>query len=350
MNNSFTAAELARQTEGKLKGPPQLPVKGVSSINNPQASTAVFVEKKENVNKVLNSKVSLLIVKEDIEVEDKAVLKVDNPRLAYARIARLFSPQPLKKPGIDPGAHVDDSVMMGEDVSIHPGAVISENVKIGKEVIVGPGVYIGPGVKIGEYTILGPRVVIEYGCIIGSNVIIHSGAVIGADGYGYVSDEKGHHKIPQLGNVKIEDEVEIGANTTIDRGTQEATVIGRGSKIDNLTQIAHNVNIGEECLIVAQVGIAGSSKLGKGVTAAGQAGIVDHVYIGKNATLAARSLVTGDVPEGSFYSGNPAREHRRVMREKASRKKLPDLIKEVRNLKKELAEIKKNSSKSKGKE
>ncbi|MFW6279388.1 MAG: UDP-3-O-(3-hydroxymyristoyl)glucosamine N-acyltransferase, partial [Bacillota bacterium] len=236
---------------------------------------------------------------------------------------------------------IDDSVSLGRGVSIHPGVIIEEQAVIGDDVIIAPGSYVGQGVEIGAGTVIHPCVVIEYGTIIGENVIIQAGTVIGGDGFGYVSSSEGHTKIPQLGQVIVEDDVEIGANVCIDRAVSDKTIIGKGTKIDNLVQVGHNVKIGPENLITGQVGIAGSSETGKRVTLAGQVGVSDHVSLGDNITVGARGLVVGDLDKPGMYSGVPVQKHKKELREKAACRRIPKLMKKIKKLEKEMAKLKK---------
>lgn len=336
----YTSAELAEMVEGSLKGDPELKITNVSGVAESNAHSVTFAENKDYLKAAEEAEAGLVIVPEDIDYSNKTLIQVVNPRLAYARIASLFTPDVFYKPGIHSSAMVAETASLGSNVSIHPGVVIGEEVIIGNNVILAPGVYVGENVKIGENTVVHPNVVIEYDSIIGNDVIIHGGTVIGSDGYGFVTDEEGHHKIPQLGNVIIEDLVEIGANVTVDRGTSGPTIVGKGSKIDNLVQIAHNVKIGPECLIIAQVGIAGSTELGKRVTLAGKVGVVGHIKVNDNVTIASSSLVTKNVPEGVFYSGNPAQDHHQELRAQATIRKIPDMLKRIRELEEQIEILK----------
>ncbi len=336
----YKAGELADYVGGKLIGNSDRKIKMASGVEESSSDTVTFAEDIDKFRQACQAGAGLVVVSEKYSDNKKQdILLVSDSRLAYARIAGLFASDPYYKPGIHPGAVISDSAKLGNGVSIHPRVVVAEDVEVGDNVILGPGVYVGCGVKIGSNTILHPLVVVEYGSIIGSNVIIHSGSVIGADGFGYVSDENGHHKIPQLGNVVIEDEVEIGANSAVDRAASGSTIIGRGSKIDNLVQIGHNVKIGEEVLIVGQVGVAGSSTVGDRVILAGNAGVSDHVKIGANSVITAKSLVTKDVPGGVMYSGNPAHAHRDELKEQAFRRRLPDLVSRIKKLEQKINEL-----------
>ncbi len=347
-SNKITAAKLSQLVAGSLVGNSQLMISRATGIKESKSESVVFAENEEYLRAAFASEAALLILPlkfsnhELLKSPVKSVILVENPRLAYAKIADLFSKKPYAGNGISEQAMIADSAKLGRNISIHPGVVIGERSEIADNVILAPGVIIGPDVVIGENSLLHPGVVVERESILGADLIIQANSVIGSDGYGYVTAEDGHHKIPQNGNVIIEDQVEIGANVTVDRGTSGPTVIGRGSKIDNLVQIAHNVKIGPECLIVAQAGIAGSSSLAKRVTLAGQVGVIGHLEIKENSTIAAKSLVTNDIPEGVFYSGNPAQNHQQELRTQAASRKLPELLKRVRELEKELEKLTKN--------
>lgn len=335
----YTALELAESVDGELKGDPKKIIKGVSPAELSKNKTVVFAENKKYLEAAESSGADLVITGRDINSE-LDLIKVDNPRLAYASIASLFTEKPFSGNGHHNTAVISRESELGSETTIGANAVVEKGAIIRDGVIIGSGAYIGEDVEIGEDSLIYPNVVIEKGSVLGKDVIIHSGTVIGADGFGYVTADNGHKKIPQLGSVIIEDDVEIGANSTVDRGTSSSTIIRRGTRIDNLVQIAHNVEVGKDCLVVAQVGIAGSSKLESSVIVAGQAGIIDHKEVGEDSQIAARSLVTKDVPAGSFYSGNPAQNHREDLKEKAAARKVPKLINEIKMLKKEMKKLK----------
>ena len=336
----FTAYELMKIVDGELCGDSEKKIIGVSSVENPVKNTIVFAENEEYLKKAEKLNADLVITNKNFDAE-LDLLKVNNPRLAYAKISTLFSDKPFPEEGKASNAAIADNVKMGRNVFIGENAVISDNVILEDGVKIGAGVYIGQNVRIGENSIIYPNSVIENDSILKDKVIIHSGSIIGADGFGYVQDGEKQQKIAQNGSVLIESKVEIGANTTIDRGTNKATFIGKGTKIDNLVQIGHNVEIGENCLIVAQVGIAGSVKIGDNVTIAGQAGVVDHTSIAKDSIIAAKSLVTKDLKSGEFYSGNPAQKHNQELRKEVAVRKTPKLLKKVKKLEKEINKIKK---------
>lgn len=266
-----------------------------------------------------------------------AFLRSANPYHAFALALELFHP-PVRElaPGIDPLARVCEGARVGEGAAIGPFVFVGRDVVIGERCVIGPNVTLGEGVLVGPDTRLAPGVSIAHGCVVGARCILHSGVVAGSDGFGFTRVGERHHKIPQVGVVVIGDDVEIGANCTIDRGALGPTVIGEGTKIDNLVHIAHNVRIGPHSIIVAQVGVSGSVSTGHHVTIAGQAGIVGHVKIGSNVTVAARSVVTGDLPDGAFVMGFPAKPDKDEKKILASLRKLPELIRKVQQLERRL--------------
>ncbi|HHV63268.1 MAG TPA: UDP-3-O-(3-hydroxymyristoyl)glucosamine N-acyltransferase [Firmicutes bacterium] len=270
----------------------------------------------------------------------KPVILVKNPRLAFARVLEVFAPEFEPPAGIHPTSVIGEGVVTGTGVSIGPFVVVERGAKIGNRVVLYPGVYIGHEAEIGDGTRIYANAVIRERVKIGRNVVIHPGAVIGGDGFGFVQDDEGaHHKIPQIGTVIIEDEVEIGSNACVDRATTDATIIRRGTKIDNLVQIAHNCLIGRNVIIAGQAGIAGSAILEDGVVLGGQVGVVDHVRIGQGTIIGGMSGVTGSIPPGCFYSGNPARPHQEDLAIEVARRRLPELMKTVKNLEARIKEL-----------
>ena len=251
----------------------------------------------------------------------------------------LFAPTVTIKKEVHPTAIIGENVELGENVAIMPYVVIADNVKIGDNTVLYSHSFIGEKTIIGKDTVIYPNVTVREGAQIGNAVIIHSGAVIGSDGFGFVTQAGKHNKVPQVGNVIIEDNVEIGANVAIDRATTGSTIIKSGTKVDNLVHIAHNVVIGENGLVVAQTGIAGSTIVGSNVTFAGQCGCVGHIKIGDNTVFAARSAPINDVPANSFYAGFPAKPHKEWLRTKAGVNKVPDMLKKIKELEKRLAEL-----------
>src|SRR6056297_52278 len=333
--NQYTLKEILNFVNGDYKGffAETHIFTGVSSIENNKADKVTFAEDKTHIKEAEVKAKGLVIVDTDKKSSIKNKLMVNNVRLTYAKIAGLFAPIPYHNPGISDSAVIKDNVKIGSGVSVNANTYIGNNSEIADNVVLAPGVKVGDNVKIGKNTIIPPNVVIESDSIIGQDVSIEALTVIGSEGYGYISTEEKHYHIPQLGNVVIEDEVEIGANVTIDRGTQTSTIIGRGTKIDNQVQIAHNVRVGKNCLIVAECGIAGSSVLGDNVVLAGGVGIIDHIEVGDNVKVGAASIVTSDIPSNSFYLGNPAQDKMKELKARALRNKLPEYRKALRRLK-----------------
>jgi UDP-3-O-[3-hydroxymyristoyl] glucosamine N-acyltransferase len=341
-----TTGEIAHLIGGELIGDGGLVVRGVASIEDAEEGDITFALNGRYLGSAYNSKATALIVSQDVDIEPKremALIKVQNPRLAFTRVLELFAPKSTPKPGIHPTAFIGEGSKRGKDVSIGAYVVIGDDTRIGDGVILYPHVYIGDRVEIGEGSIIHPHVTIYRMSKIGKRVIIHSGSVVGSDGFGYVKVDGEHLKIPQNGSVEIGDDVEIGANVTIDRATTGTTQIGSGTKIDNLVMIAHNVSIGKNCVIVAQTAIAGSAKIEDGVTIAGQVGVAGHLVVGSNTVVAARSVITKSIKSGQFVSGFPARPHPEEKRIKVARTKLPDLLKKVKELEKKVERLEKGT-------
>ncbi len=335
-----TLDELSKLVKARIIGDETVEITGVGGADNVSVGQITFAQTEEFLE-LAKQKAAAIIVGEKLAELNSAtpLLVVDNPRAAFATIAEVFVFKPYYNQVISPDAIIADNVQLGSGVSIHPGVIIESGAIIGDNVILAPGVYVGHNVKIANDTIIHPNVVIEYDSEIGSRVEVHPGAVIGCEGYGFEKTQNGYIKVPQFGNVIIEDDVEIGANVTIDRAATGSTIVGSGTKIDNLVHIAHNVEIGEDCLLIAQVGVAGSAKLGNQVTLAGKSGVVGHLTIGDNTTVASYSAVTNDVAPNSFISGYPAHDHRLERRIKVSRKKLPAMIKKIRKLEKKINKL-----------
>jgi UDP-3-O-[3-hydroxymyristoyl] glucosamine N-acyltransferase len=328
--------ELAELIGGRISGNPEVEISGVSGIEEAKEGDITFLLDKKKLNEILSVNVSAVIVKEEIKELAASMLIVDNPQFTFARALEVFYIKPYNPSGISDKAFIGDGVQMGDDISVHPLAYISSNVILGARVTVSPGVYIGQGVSIGDDSILYPNVTIKENVKIGKKVIVHSGAVIGSDGFGYVLEKGIHYKIPQVGGVIIEDDVEIGVNVVIDRATFGNTIIGCGTKIDNLVQIAHNVKIGKKCIIVSQVGISGSVEIGDGVVLAGQVGVRDHIKIGDGAMIGAQSGIGTDIPDGQIYSGSPAIPHKTWLRSQSIYAKLPEYVKRLQKLERKL--------------
>ena len=306
----FTLATLAELSGATLAvgADPEKEVKDVAPLGTAGPDDISFLDNRRYLDAFAASRAGACIVEHKFAEwasPGMALLLNRTPYKAYALVAQAFYPTAEGKTGVAPSAVVDPSAQLGEDCVIAAGAVIGAGAEIGARCAIGPNAVIGEGVVLGEDTTVGACASLSY-CLVGSRAIIHPGARIGQDGFGFAPDPAGHVKVPQVGRVIIEDDTEIGANTTIDRGAGPDTIIGSGTKIDNLVQIAHNVQIGRGCFIVAQVGISGSTKLGNYVSMGGQAGLIGHLRIGAGARIAAQAGIMRDVPEGATVMGSPA--------------------------------------------
>jgi UDP-3-O-[3-hydroxymyristoyl] glucosamine N-acyltransferase len=332
----FTVADIAKQVEGEVIGDPSLVLKGFAPADRAQAGDLTFAENESYFARAQQSQASAILVDGPFISKNKVLIRVANARIAYARILPLFVPEPVFDPGIHPTAVVAGSASIDPTAHVGPYCVISDGVKIGPRCVLQAMDHVGANCLLGEETRLFPQVTLYSRTDVGCRVRIHSGSVIGADGFGYVLDGENHRKVPQIGNVIIRDEVEIGANVTIDRGALGPTIIGRGSKIDNLVQIAHNVTLGEHCLVVSQAGIAGSTKLGNYVVLGGQVGLAGHLKIGNHVSIAAQSGVMHNIPDGETWFGYPAQRDRQTKRQMIAVQQLPELLRRVAELEKKL--------------
>lgn len=342
----YTLGELAKIVGGQVVGDANTKITGIASLTDAGPGDITFAAEDKHLALAQASRASAVIAAKNVDALDKPLILVAKPRLAFALLLEEFAPSLHIQKGIHPTAVVSHEADIGENCSIGAHAVIETGARIGSNVTIYPGVYIGEGAVVGDNTTIYPNVVIREFVQIGRNVIIQPGAVIGGDGFGFVTIKGKHRKVPQIGIVVIEDDVEIGANVTIDRATCGKTVVGRGTKIDNLVQLGHNVVIGEDCLIVALAGVAGSTTIGNRVTLAGQSGVAGHLKVGDDTVVAARALVAGDLPSGQFVSGYPARPHREAMRVVAAQHKVPELIKRVKQLEREMEELRKQLAKN----
>lgn len=329
---AFSAAELADRIGAQVEGDGRVQISGLAGIGEARKGDITFVANRRYIAQAAETKASAIIVETAWSTPCPATLiKVDNPDKAFAVIAELFAPALIPvRPGIHPQAVVSEEAVLGKDVSVGPFSVIEAGAVIGDHTCISAQCYIGHNVKVGSNTHLYPQVSIRESCEIGSRVILHNGAVIGSDGFGYsVNDHGVRTKITQIGIVLIEDDVEIGANTTIDRARFGRTRIGKGAKIDNLVMVAHNVQVGEHSVLVSQCGVAGSSVVGNRAILAGQAGVAGHLHIGEGAIVGAQAGVTKDVAPKTYVSGYPAAPHDKASRIHAHLMRLPDLKKRV---------------------
>lgn len=334
-------AEIARLINGELAGAGDIMITGVSGIKEAQAGDITFLANSKYLPLVEKCKASAIIIPRDLPFpKQMAAVRVDNPSLAFSKVvSSLMSSTHQHVPGIHKTAVIAQDAVLGKNVSIGPYTVIESKAQIGEGTIIYSGCYVGHETIIGKNGLIYPNVVIRERVVIGQQVVIHSGTVIGSDGFGFVSVEGVHEKIPQVGTVVIEDNVEIGANVAIDRARFDKTVIGKGTKIDNLVQIAHNVIIGENCIIVSQVGISGSCILENNVVLAGQVGLAGHLTIGANSVVASQSGVPSSIPPNSVYWGFPAKPIMEAKRVNAAVQRLPHYVKVLNELKKRVEEL-----------
>jgi UDP-3-O-[3-hydroxymyristoyl] glucosamine N-acyltransferase len=331
-----TLHELAAYLGGRVTGDGNARVRGLATLDDAGEGDITFLANPKYAQKVATTGATAVILPPGANGHGRNVVEVANPYLAFAKLLTLFYTRPVQPVGIMPGAHVSAAVKMGADVSVYPGAYIADGVVLGDRVTIHPGVVLYPGVVLGDDVTLHANVSVRERCRIGNRVIVHNGAVIGSDGFGYAPDGSDWYKIPQIGIVVLEDDVEIGANTVIDRAALEVTRIGRGTKIDNLVQVGHNCVLGEHCLLVSQVGVAGSSRLGNYVILGGQAGIAGHLKIGNRVSVAAQAGVMHNIPDGEKWMGSPAQPDRLAKRQMIAIQRLPDLLRRVAELEKRL--------------
>jgi len=339
VKKSVTLAVLAEMVDGEVCGDPNTVVSGLADLDGAESGEITFVAKMAKLSLLAGCRASAVLVPRDAGALDRPAIKVRDPYLAGALIQQFFLAVPFDATGVHPAAHVGEGCILSGQISIGPMAVLGNRVTIGERVAIHPGVVVGDDVVIGDDTVLHANVSVRAGCRIGARVIIHDGTVVGSDGFGYATDARGNHvKRLHVGTVRIDDDVEIGANVCIDRGTFGATWIKQGVKVDNLVQIAHNVVVGENSIVVAQVGIAGSSELGRNVVLGGQVAISGHLKLADRVMVAGKSAVHNSQAEGVVVAGIPAIPHRVWLRSSAAFAKLPELLKRVRSLEKKIAE------------
>jgi UDP-3-O-[3-hydroxymyristoyl] glucosamine N-acyltransferase len=333
----ISLAELIEEIGGEIHGDSHKIIRGIAPFDAAGIDDITFADSPKILKRVCETGAGAVIVPNTFQQEvSTSLIKSDNPRMAFAKIMHLCFPAYRPSESISQKASVGQNVSFGKEVCVGPLAVIQDNVTIGSRVVIHPHVVVGNGVAIGDDVIIYPNVSILDRCIIGNRVIIHAGTVIGSDGFGFVPDGEKHYKIPQLGIVQIDDDVEIGACNTIDRATFGKTWIKSGVKSDNHVHIAHNVVIGENTLIVAQVGIAGSATIGKSVILAGQSGIAGHISIGDYSTVGPQAGVSRSVPEGQVVSGTPEMPHKLWLRVSQMIPRLPELKRKINDIEKRL--------------
>jgi UDP-3-O-[3-hydroxymyristoyl] glucosamine N-acyltransferase len=339
-------SDIAERIGGELHGDGSIEIVGVAGIKEAREGEITFFANPRYEEYLESTRASAVIMASNGATANhgKALVLNSNPYLAFLKTIEIFSPRDHEKyRGVHPSAVIGANVKMGENITVGPNVVIEDDCAVGDGTRLLAGTYVGFRSTLGEGCLVYPNVTIREDTRIGDRVIIHSGTVVGGDGFGFTKTGQLHMKVPQIGGVLIEDDVEIGSNVTIDRATTGMTKIGRGTKIDNLVQIAHNVVIGEGSIIVAQVGISGSTEIGSGVTLAGQVGVVGHIKVGDGAMIGAQSGITHDIPPGSRFSGYPAREHALTKRIWIALTRLPRMLKDVARLDKRLAALEERS-------
>ncbi|MCU0304856.1 MAG: UDP-3-O-(3-hydroxymyristoyl)glucosamine N-acyltransferase [Thermoanaerobaculales bacterium] len=339
MTHAISLADLAVHLGAEVVGDGGRMIEGVRPLDDAGPEHLSFLHNPKYVAAAMASRAGAILVADAAGLSGRDLLVCAEPYLAVARALGLFHPRPAAEPGVHPSAVTGDDLSLGDGASVGPQAAIGRGVVIGARTVIGAGCVLGDGVRIGDDCLLHPRVVVEDGCRVGDRCILQAGVVIGSDGYGFATVAGVHHKVPQVGIVVLEDDVEIQANTTIDRATMGETRVGRGTKVDNLVQLAHNVRIGEHCLIVAQVGISGSTRVGRHSVFAGQAGAAGHLEIGERTMVAAKAGVMKSVGDGSVLAGHPARPQREWMRTQAAVQRLDALRERVGELERRLAAL-----------
>lgn len=333
---TYTTADIAKQVSGEVLGDASLPLAGFAPADRARAGDLTFAENEVWFLKAQQSAASAILVPAAFSAAGKTLIRVANPRVAFAKVLPLFFPERKFAPGVHASAVVAASAQVDPSAHVGPLCVIDERTKIGPRCVLEAGDYVGPDCQLGEETHLFPNVTLYAGTQAGRRVRIHAGTVIGADGFGYVFDQDHHLKVPQIGCVILGDDVEVGANSAIDRGALGPTVVGNGTKIDNLVQIAHNTALGDHCIVCGQAGISGSTRIGNYTTLAGQVGIAGHLQIGSQVTIAAQSGVMNDIPDGQKWLGAPAQPDRQMKRVYIALQRLPELLRRVSDLENEL--------------
>ena len=337
---SFDLGTIAERIGGRLDGPADLLIGRLCGIERAGAGDLSFVGSPKYAHHIESTEASALIVAEGIECALPAI-RVEDPTLAFSRALHLFAPErsELFPPGVHPDATVGPDVELGTDVHIGPQAVIAAGCSVGDRSVIGAGVFLGRGVSVGEDCLIYPNASIQHACILGDRVIVHCGAVVGSDGFGFSREPDAVHKIPQIGIVRVGNDVEIGANSCIDRATAGETVIADSVKIDNLVQIAHNCEIGDRTAISSQTGISGSTTVGRDVIMAGQVGLADHMSVGDGVVFAARAGAHGRIPDGKILAGAPAMDHRQWIRMIGHLPRLDRYAREIADLKRRVEEL-----------
>ena len=342
----FTAQQIAQFVQGRVEGDENATVNTFAKIEEGKEGAISFLSNPKYTHYVYETKSSIVLIDENVELEhpvSTTLIRVKNAYECVAKLLQMYESTKPKKTGIDPLAFVSPKAKVAEGVYVGAFAYISDGAEVGEGSQIYPHAYIGEGVKIGKNALIYPNVTVYHGCKLGNNVTLHAGCVIGADGFGFAPGPEGYDKIPQIGIVTIEDDVEIGANTCVDRSTMGSTYVRKGVKLDNLVQIAHNTDIGANTVMSSQVGIAGSTKVGEWCMFGGQVGLAGHITIGDKVFLGAQSGVPGSLKSGQQLIGTPPMEQRAYFKSQAIFRRLPDMYKELNDLKKQIEELKKNN-------
>ena len=344
----FSAKQIAEFIQGTIVGDENATVHTFAKIEEGMPGAISFLSNPKYTHYIYDTQSSIVLVNKDFEPEKEikaTLIKVDNAYESLAKLLNLYEMNKPKKTGIDPLAYIAPTAKIGENVYIAPFACVGDNAEIGDNTSLHPHATVGSGAKIGNNCILYPHATVYHDCRVGNNCTLHAGSVVGADGFGFAPSPEGYEKIPQIGITILEDNVEIGANTCIDRATMGATVIRKGVKLDNLIQIAHNVEVGSHTVMASQVGVAGSTKIGEWCMFGGQVGVAGHITVGNRVNMGAQSGVNGSVKDGKQLIGTPPIEFKNYFKSSAVFKKLPDMYLELASLKKELEELKKQLNK-----
>ena len=344
----FSAKQIAEFIQGTIVGDENATVHTFAKIEEGIPGAISFLSNPKYTHYIYDTQSSIVLVNKDFEPEKEikaTLIKVDNAYESLAKLLNLYEMSKPKKTGVDPLAYIAPTAKIGENVYIAPFACVGDNAVIGDNTSLHPHATVGSGAKVGSNCILYPHATVYHDCRVGNNCILHAGSVVGADGFGFAPSPEGYEKIPQIGIAILEDNVEIGANTCIDRATMGATIIRKGVKLDNLIQIAHNVEVGSHTVMASQVGVAGSTKIGEWCMFGGQVGVAGHITVGNKVNMGAQSGVNGSVKDGKALIGTPPIEFKNYFKSSAVFKKLPDMYLELASLKKELDELKKQLNK-----
>lgn len=344
----FSAKQIAEYIQGVIEGDENATVHTFAKIEEGIPGAISFLSNPKYTHYIYDTQSSIVLVNKDFVPEKEiktTLIRVDNAYESLAKLLNLYEMSKPKKTGVDPLAYIAPTAKIGQNVYIAPFACVADGAEVGDNTILHPHATVGTNAKVGSDCILYPHATVYHDCRVGNQCILHAGSVIGADGFGFAPSPEGYEKIPQIGIAILEDNVEVGANTCIDRATMGATIIRKGVKLDNLIQIAHNVEVGSHTVMASQVGVAGSTKIGEWCMFGGQVGIAGHIKIGNKVNLGAQSGVPGSIKDGQNLIGTPPMELKGYFKSSAVFKKLPDMYHELNNLKKELEELKKQLNK-----